>query len=136
MDFFLIFLIFLDIFFNFLKLKKKLPLFGHFWIVWRAFKVNYGWGFVCMVVGWIGPLAFAIEHWKLAKVPLLLLYFGTILVLFGHFSLIWLQPLLYSFIAAVLDSSSVDTTFFFHRDTCIFLCIEHWIIYKSFELNV
>lgn len=60
---------------------------GNFWIVFRAFKISLGWAFICMSIGWVGPLLFAVEHWKLAKVPLFLLYIGTALLLFGHFSL-------------------------------------------------
>ena len=53
---------------------------SNLWIIVVAFKESFGWGLVCMLFGWIGPLLFAIEHWKKVRWPLICLYFGTILL--------------------------------------------------------
>jgi hypothetical protein len=48
-----------------------IALISNIWVVICAFRVSYGWGFVCMLFGWIGPLLLAFEEWKIIKVPLI-----------------------------------------------------------------
>ena len=55
----------------------------HIWLVVRAFRISNGWGLLCMVFGWIGPLLLSFEHWKKIKVPLVVLYLGTAVLIFG-----------------------------------------------------
>lgn len=56
---------------------------GHIWIVVLAFNRSFGWGFCCLVFGWIGPLLYSIEYWKQVAIPLTILYLGTAIFAFN-----------------------------------------------------
>lgn len=53
----------------------------HIWIVMLAFSVSFIWGVCCLAIGCVGALAFAVDEWKVVRIPWVILYSGTTILL-------------------------------------------------------